>query len=208
MADLRFDGWIAGLGTSSGHRLVIGCWPSSPYGPVADVMVETPGGHRLLLAPTRELADFVAATYRFDEVSVVPVTVRPLHVLPHGRLTVSAGELELTLVVGRRTWLGSLLRLVPRGLAGRLWWVALLDRPARLLVPGVRTVGSAVGGRREWYAATDSRALGLVAASWAGQDLGRLADVDPPVRFGFGSTPKRPALTRITTTVRLPPGAG
>jgi hypothetical protein len=34
--------------------------------------------------------------------------------------------------------------------------------------------------------------------------LGALADVDPPVRFGFGSTPRFPALVRVTTTVWLP----
>src|SRR2546423_15496332 len=70
---LRFDGWIAGLGTTSGTRVVLGHWPRSPFGAVSDVMLETPDGHRLLLASTRELADFVAATYVFDEVRVGPV---------------------------------------------------------------------------------------------------------------------------------------
>ena len=75
---LRFSGWIAGLGTASGTRLVIGHWPISPFGPVSDVMVESAGGHRLLLAATPELAEFVAATYRFDSVDVVPVTLKEI----------------------------------------------------------------------------------------------------------------------------------
>lgn len=206
MVDLRFDGWIAGLGTSSGVRVVVGCWLSSPYGPVADVMVELADGHRLLLAPTAELADFVAATYRFDEVLVAAVVVEPTS--GTGRVRVVADALDLTLEIGRPTWLGRLLRLVPAALARQLWWVSLLDRPARLLVPGVRTVGSAGGGRREWYAATDNRSVALVQGSWHGADLGALADVVPSVRFGFASTPARPSWTRVTTTVRVPGGAG
>jgi hypothetical protein len=47
----QFTGWIAGLGTASGHRVVIGHWPASPYGAVPDVMVEDPAGHRTLYAP-------------------------------------------------------------------------------------------------------------------------------------------------------------
>jgi hypothetical protein len=37
-----------------------------------------------------------------------------------------------------------------------------------------------------------------------GVDLGTLTDVEPPVRFGFGSTPRHPSLARITTTVEVP----
>lgn len=204
MTDLVFDGWIAGLGTASGYRFVIGCWPGSPYGPVADVMVEGPEGRRTLLAPSRELADFVSATYTFDEVRVVPVSVDPLARDVPGRVHVTAGEAELVLLVGGRTWLGRLVALVPRTLARRLWWVSLIDRPARFLVPGVRTTGSAGGGRREWYAARDNRHLSLVSATWDGHRLGGLTPVLPPVRFGFGSTPRRPSWTRVTTTVRVP----
>ncbi|MGW5372453.1 hypothetical protein ACWES4_30080, partial [Streptomyces sp. NPDC004011] len=55
-APLRFDGWIAGAGTSSGTRLVLGHWLRSPFGPFSDVMLERADGHRLLLAPTPETA--------------------------------------------------------------------------------------------------------------------------------------------------------
>ncbi|MGW4006247.1 hypothetical protein ACWEGM_31365, partial [Streptomyces nigra] len=45
-----------------------------------------------------------------------------------------------------------------------------------------------------------------LSATFEGRDLGALAPVEPPVRFGFGSVPRRPAVTRVTTTVEL--GAG
>jgi hypothetical protein len=69
---------------------------------------------------------------------------------------------------------------------------------------GVRTRGSAGGGRREWYGAQDLRPIVAAAAAWDGSDLGALAPVIPPVRFGFGSVPPRPGLVRVTTTVEVP----
>ncbi len=71
----RFRGRIAGVGSTSGTRVVVGWWHESPFGPFADVMVETAAGHRVLLAPTPEVAELVATTYTFDEVRLEPVTV-------------------------------------------------------------------------------------------------------------------------------------
>jgi hypothetical protein len=196
-ARLTFDGWIAGVGTASGVRVVVGHWTASPFGAFGDVMVERADGWRLLLAPTREVGDFVADTYRFDEVLVVPVTVTAE---PGGVWNVAAGPLDLRFAVGRRGPLGLLMRAVPGALAARPAWAAVVDVPARLL-PGVRTRGSAGRGRREWYGARDLRPITAVTAVLDGADLGPLAPVDPPVRFGFGSVPRRPALVRVTTTV-------
>jgi hypothetical protein len=197
---LVFDGTIAGVGTSSGVRMVVGHWPRSPFGPVADVMVELPDGHRLLVAPTPEFAEFVAGTYAFDDVRVSPVTVRAEDA---AWTTVAAGPVRLRFRVGRRGFLGLLLRCVPAPVARRPAWCAAVDVPARLLVPGVRTRGSAGGGRREWYGAQDLRPIVAASAHLAGRDLGSLAPVSPPVRFGFGSTPRTPALVRVTTTVEV-----
>jgi hypothetical protein len=46
----RFRGEIVGVGSDSGVRFVVGRWRSSP---LADAMVETADGHRILLAPAR-----------------------------------------------------------------------------------------------------------------------------------------------------------
>ncbi|MEU6476641.1 hypothetical protein ABZ858_07070 [Streptomyces sp. NPDC047017] len=195
---LRFDGWIAGVGTASGTRLVLGHWVRSPFGAFDDVMIERPDGHRLLLAPTRRTARFIAGTYSFDEVRVVPVRVR---VSPGDGWAVTAGPLlDLRFTVGRRGPAGLLLRAVPGALAGSPLWTLVTDLPARLLL-GVRTRGTAGGGRREWYGARDLRPITAATAVLAGRDLGALAAVRPPVRFGFGSTPHRPGLVRVTTTV-------
>jgi len=199
MTALRFDGWIAGVGTAGGTRLVLGHWPRSPFGPVSDVMLERPDGHRLLLAGTPALAEFVAATYRFDDVQVVAVSV----VRSGTNWAVDAGPLRLRFATGRRGLLGGLLRCVPPVVARHPWWIAAIDRPARLLQPGVRTHGSAGNGRHEWYGVQDLHRITAATATWDGTDLGGLTDVDPPVRFGFGSTPRAPSLARVTTRITM-----
>jgi hypothetical protein len=83
-------------------------------------------------------------------------------------------------------------------------WATAVDPVARVLLPGVRTRGSAGGGRREWYGARDLHRIVSMHGSWDGADLGDLAPVDPPARFGFSSTPTRPSLTRVVSTVELP----
>lgn len=197
MAADRFDGWIAGVGTASGLRAVVGHWPRSPLGGFSDVMVERSDGHRTLLAPSRDVADYVAATYRFDDVRVVPVAARA----DGAWWTVAAGPLDLRFAVGGRPLLGVLMRAVPRPLAVHPGWIRAADAVARRLLPGVRTVGTAGGGRTERYAALDMRRIVAAATRWDGTDQGALAPVDPPVRFGFGSTPAAPSLVRMVTLV-------
>ncbi|MEV4917397.1 hypothetical protein AB0K47_11365 [Streptomyces tirandamycinicus] len=195
---LRFEGWIAGVGTRSGVRLVVGHWARSQFGSFADVMIEREDGERLLLAPTREVADFIASTYAFEEVRVGPVRVR----VTGTAWAVTAPSLELHFVTGGRGMLGWLLRAVPGSLAKRPAWSALVDLPARVL-PGVRTRGRSGTGRREWYGARDLLPIVSARAVFEGAELGPLAPVEPPVRFGFGSVPRKPAAVRVTTTVGL-----
>jgi hypothetical protein len=45
------------------------------------------------------------------------------------------------------------------------------------------------------------RAVTGIAGEWRGVDLGSLAPVDPPCRFGFSSTPARPSVTSVVTTI-------
>lgn len=138
-ADDRFIGSICGFGTTSGTRLVVGRWLSSPLGSFADVMVERPDGMRMLLAPSSAVASYIGGIYAFDEVVTVPVGVTS----SGSSLSVTAGPLEAggarvahgggvgAGVVARR---GSRVA-GPRGAAG----------PLRVRVEPVTTVAGAGG---------------------------------------------------------------
>lgn len=197
--DDHFVGRIAGVGTTSGTRIVVGMWQSSPLGRFVDVMIETKAGRRILLAPSQEVADYVSATYTFDEVRVQTVTWAKID----GGLRVNAeGELALTLGVGQISGLGMLLRAVPRPIATRPGWLRLIDPVARILVPGSATAGTAGSGRREFYGVTLARHITALSGSFGGNDLGTLAPLTPAVRFGFASSPATPTLVDVTTTIR------
>ena len=200
MQRLRFTGAIAGVGSTSGVRFVVGRWVESPLGPFADVMVEDARGHRTLLAPSEGVAEFVTETYEFDEVCQTPVSVA----VTEAGWDVRAGDhLTAYLSVGRRMPLGWLLRAVPPRIGTSPAWATVVDPVARVALRGVRTRGVAMEGRREWYGATDLHEVTALSGTWRGMALGGLADVDPPCRFGFSSTPTRPGVTTVVSTVEV-----
>jgi hypothetical protein len=196
----RFTGRIAGVGSTSGVRVVVGRWDASPWGSFADVMVEDAAGHRVLLAPDERVQDFVAATYAFDEHVIEPVAVEDTA----DGWAVSTPSLSLRLVVGGRTPLGAALGLVPARVATSPAWCAVVDPVARVVMRGARTRGTAGNDRREWYGATSVHAVTALSGRWRGRDLGALAPVVPPCRFGFSSTPRRPSATGVVTTIERP----
>ena len=192
-----FDGHIAGIGTGSGLRAVVGIWQESPFGPFADAMVQLPSGRRILLAPAEEVAEFIAATYSFEEVRVVDVSA----VLAGLSLTVDAGPLALRASIGGRALLGSLLRTVPRPLAVHARWLTAVNPLVAAASPGTRTFGTAGNGRLEYYGVSDLHHVSSAVVSWEGRDAGPLSPISPRVTFGFSSVPPRPSLARVRTTV-------
>jgi len=163
-------------------------WSASPFGAIADVMIEDAGGHRTLLAPRQEVADFIAATYVFDEIRVEAIALRE----DDRSLIVCSPSLRVELRLGRRTGVGRLLVLVPGPLRRARWWCRAIGPVARRLRAGVQTVGTAGGGRREYYCAADEHLIESAQASFDGFGLGRLRPVLPAVQFGFASAPPTP----------------
>jgi hypothetical protein len=192
-----FTGHIAGLGTESGVRFVIGTWQTSPLGAFTDVMVAQADGERVLVAPTGEVADFVSSTYQFDRVEVTPVDAT----LSADRLTVHSPLLDVEVGIGGPAPLDRLLRLVPPKLAVAPWWLRAIDPVAARIVRGVHTAGTAGNGRREFYGVRRSRRVVSVSGRYRGADLGALTRLDPPVDFGFASAPATPQIVAVTTTI-------
>ena len=199
----RFRGRIAGVGSTSGVRVVVGWWHESPFGPFADAMVERADGHRVLLAPSEQVRDLVSGTYLFDEARVEPVEVGagPGGSGQRSSWRVSSPSLDVRLEVGGRMPLGRVLRLVPGALAESPAWATVVDPVARVVLRGVRTRGVARAGRREFYGATDVLAVTALSGTFDGIPLGDLRPVDPPCRFGFSSTPRTPSVTEVVTTI-------
>lgn len=195
----RFDGAILGAGSTGGVRVVLGLWSSSPFGPFADAMVADPDGHRTLVVTRPEVADFIAQTYSFDAVVVEAVTARR----SRSEVALDGGGLHVRARIGHRDHLGVALRLVPPPLVGSPAFARAISPVAHALT-GVRTWGTAGNGRQEAYGARDRRTVTALTGTWQGVDLGAVADVEPPVAFGFSSTPARPGITLVTTTVSVP----
>jgi hypothetical protein len=192
---LRFDGWICGFGTSSRHRFVVGVWVRSPFGAFADVMWEDPDGRRVLLAPTEPIRDFIAGTYRFDSTAITPVFFSRVD----ATWTVRAEPVSLSITPGKRDGIGRALGVVPSPLRRSRFFAGITDFPARRLLPGVRTKGTAPGGNRQWYSAQDHRPLEHGAAWLNAESLGVARAIDPQVTFGFSGAPRRPAWVRVVT---------
>lgn len=199
MTRVAFTGHIAGFGSLAGIRMVVGIWQESPFGSFSDVMVQTPDGVRTLLAPSAEVAEFISATYSFDYVHTGEVSTE----LTSDRLTVTAATLDVSVAIGGPARFDGLLRLVPGFLATTPVWLRLIDPVAARLVPGVHTAGTAGQGRREYYGVRRTRRIVGVSGRYESTPLGGLADLSPPVQFGFSSAPAAPQLVSVTTTIDL-----
>lgn len=197
---MLFRGYIAGLGTEAGIRMVIGSWEQSPFGTFADVMIEAADGQRTLLAPNTTVAEFVSETYRFDRIEIGKTRV----VHSDDAFILAAPGLELAVQLGGPAPFDHLLRWVPARIAAAPVWLRAIDPIAARLIPGVRTAGSAGNGRREYYGVRRSRLITSIAGTFRGTDLGGLTPVQPPVRFGFSSAPATPQMVSVTTTIDVP----
>lgn len=200
MSRTVFTGNIAGFGTGAGIRMVVGSWQDSPFGAFADVMVEGADGLRTLLAPTEQIAEFVSQTYTFDRIQIGAVTVD--HAA--NAFTVRAPGLDVVGDLGGPAPFNWLLKMVPAPLSRAPLWLRAINPVASRLVPGVQTAGSAGNGRREYYGVRLTRRIVDVRGAFGGVDLAGVADLDPPVRFGFSSAPRTPQQVAVTTTIDLP----
>lgn len=140
-----FEGAITASGFASGHSVVVGAWARSPLGPFVDVMWRDSAGCRRLLAPTPEVAAYVADLYRFDSVEVVGVRggVRG------SAVGIDAGPLRVRALLAPRDWRSWLFALRPRVLRRNRRWISLEDRLARPFVGALLGGGPATAGRRD-----------------------------------------------------------
>jgi hypothetical protein len=194
---LVFTGHIAGAGSGSGLRIVVGAWDESPFGAFTDVMLQTADDERVLLAPNDTIADFVSSTYHFDRVELGEVSTA----LGEQQLTATTESFDARIGIGGPASIDRLLRLVPRRLATSPRWLRVVDPVAARVVPGVHTYGTAGNGRVEYYGVRRSRRISAIDGHYRGVPFGGLAPLRPPVSFGFSSAPSSPQIVSVTTTI-------
>jgi hypothetical protein len=185
---VTLDGRIASVGFASGDRFVVGLWDDGPLGPMVDVMWARPDGERRLLAPRRDVAEWVASIYRFESVEVVGFEVDA----GERRIDLRAGPVHLQLLAGRR---------LPVFGARPTWFTRWLEGPIARLALGVSTFGVTASGHREWYQARSLRWISDARAAVDGTGLGPWGPVSPPVGVGFSEPPTRPSLVRLRTVL-------
>ncbi len=176
---------------------MVGAWEQSPFGAFTDVMLQTAGDERILLAPDDAVAEFVASTYQFDRVETGDVSAD----LGADALTITAESFDARIGIGGPTRIDRLLRLVPRRLAATPRWLRAIDPIAARVVPGVHTYGTAGNGRVEYYGVRRSRRITGIEGHYRGVPFGGLAPLRPPVSFGFSSAPPSPQIVSVTTTI-------
>jgi hypothetical protein len=194
---LVFAGRIAGAGTGSGLRIVVGAWDESPFGTFTDVMLQTADDERVLLAPDDRVAEFVASTYQFDRVEVGTVSTGS----DDDGMTVTTESFEARIGIGGPAAVDHVLRLVPPRLAASPRWLRAIDPVAARLVSGVHTYGTAGNGRVEYYGVRRSHRITGIDGHYRELPFGGLAPLRPPVRFGFSSAPATPQIVSVTTTI-------
>lgn len=186
----ELEGVICSAGFAPGDRFVIGHWGRSPIGPMTDVMWAQPDGRRVLLAPRRDIADFVATVYSFDSVELVPVEVE----FDGRRLDLTAGDVLLTMRAGPG-W------RLPFGRLRPAWFTRWVEGAVAWPLMGVRTFGVGPTGIHQWYRAHEYRPLVEARAVVAGTHLGPMQPFDTPVAFGFSGPPRRPSMVRLQSVL-------
>ena len=179
-----------GVGTTSGVRLVIGMWDQLP---VRGVHGRLRGAARRVERAARPGRDRRRVRLRH-----LPLRRGRRPAASRARRTASgleldAGQLRRRSTSARISPLGRLLRIVPKPIARDPRWLRAINPVARLVAPGAGTAGSAGNGRREYYGVTGAHDVTGVRGTWAGEPLGDLAPLDPPVRVRLRVDAAHPA---------------
>ena len=183
-----FQGRITSSGFQTGDRIVVGAWNSSPFGNFTDIMWAKPDGTRVLIAPTQEIADYVTAMYSFDEVVLEEIVSKE-----EGRsLSVECKSMDLQF-----SWNRGFVIPFKRSLL----FIATVELFFARLFFSTRTYGLTRNNRREWYAIDRVSNLSHASARIEGNNVGDMATMNPPCKFGFSEAPKKPASCEVRTHI-------
>tara|TARA_B100000212_G_scaffold341639_1_gene325405 strand:- start:9514 stop:10518 length:1005 start_codon:yes stop_codon:yes gene_type:complete len=183
-----FSGRITSSGFETGDRIVVGAWKTSVFGEFADIMWAKPDGTRVLIAPTKEIAEYVTAMYSFDEVIIEDVKT----VGNERELKVSCQTMDIEF-----TW----NKGFPIPFRRSLLFIATVELFFAKLIFSTRTYGITKNNRKEWYAIDRVSHITSANALISGKDAGEFRPMDKPCRFGFSEAPKKPSSCIVRTHI-------
>ena len=183
-----FQGRITSSGFQTGDRVVVGAWKSSPFGNFTDIMWAKPDGTRILIAPNQEIADYVTDMYSFDDVLLEAIDIEE-----DGRnLSVKCKTMKLEF-----SWKKGFAIPFKRSLL----FIATVELFFAKLIFSTRTYGLTRNNRQEWYAIDRVSNLSRASAKIEGEDVGDMASMSPPCKFGFSEAPRKPASCEVRTHI-------
>ena len=184
-----FSGRISSCGFESGDRIVIGDWKESPFGSFTDIMWAAPNGKRTLIAPNKEISEYVNAMYSFDETIIQDISVQM-----DGRsfrLICETMTLEFNWKKGWK---------IP--FSRSLFFIATVELFFAKLFFGTKTHGKTKNGRKEWYAIDRVSKVTTAKATINGLDAGGKIPMKEPCKFGFSEAPKKPSSCEVRTHIK------
>ena len=183
-----FEGRITSSGFDTGDRIVVGSWKLSPFGEFSDIMWAKPDGQRVLIAPSKEIADYISAMYSFDK-----ILIQEISTIENDRtLTLNCESMKLNF-----SWSKGLRIPIKRSLL----FIATVELFIARIFFSTKTHGITRNGRKEWYAIDRLSKLKSAQAQIADQDLGQMAPIEAPCKFGFSEAPKKPSSCEVRTHI-------
>ena len=183
-----FKGRITSSGFESGDRIVVGAWNESPFGKFTDIMWAGKDGTRKLIAPTKEVADYVDAMYSFDEIIIQDIEVIQLE----RSLSVVCDSMKLDFE-WNRGW--------PIPFKRSLFFIATVELLFARIFFGTQTHGVTKNQRKEWYAIDRVSKLTKASATIGGMNAGDIRPLSEPCKFGFSEAPKKPSSCEVRTHI-------
>ena len=183
-----FKGRVISSGFATGDMVVIGDWKASPHGPFTNLMWAKPDGTRVLIAPSRELGDFVSSLYSFEEVIVSRMEIER-----------SDKSIDVSCDLGRVSMEWGMT--IPLPFSRPRWFIANVEALFARLFFGTKTHGTTRNGLKEWYHVRGLSRMKSVMLDLDGRSSNQMTGMAPSACFGFSSPPRMPLSVRVDSHI-------
>ena len=184
-----FEGRITSCGFSSGDRLVIGSWKKSPFGEFSDIMWAKSDGTKVLIAPNKEIGDYISSMYNFDTIKIEEINLEETH----NMMKLDAKEINCHF-----EWNNGIPFIIKKR---PLWFVASIEYLFGWLIFGTKTHGKTKDGKKEWYVVDRLSKLTKANVNIENKDLGNYTNFYPKANFGFSDPPKMPSSVLVRSHI-------